>query len=100
MATRCEDAARGYDKRIENSEGATVTTHRGMRVYANSHGFSGGYESTSHSITCSVIGKSGESMQRDYWYSYGARRAASWNRPRPWAAKQRSAPWRVWARGA
>jgi len=70
MAKRCEDAARGYDKRIENSEGATIATHRGMRVYANSHGFSGGYESTSHSITCSVIGKSGESMQRDYWYSY------------------------------
>ena len=71
MATRCEDAARGYDARIENSEGATVTTHQGMRVYANSHGFSGGYASTSHSITCSVIGKAGESMQRDYWYSYG-----------------------------
>jgi PmbA protein len=71
IATRCEDAARGYDKRIENSEGATVTSHQGMRVYANSHGFSGGYASTSHSITCSVIGKAGESMQRDYWYSYG-----------------------------
>jgi len=71
MATSCEDAARGYDARIENSEGATVTSHRGMRVYANSHGFSGGYERTSHSITCSVIGKAGESMQRDYWYSYG-----------------------------
>lgn len=71
MATDCEDAARGYDARIENSEGATVTTHQGMRVYANSHGFSGGYASTSHSITCSVIGKAGESMQRDYWYSYG-----------------------------
>ena len=71
MATRCEDAARGYDARIENSEGATVTSHQGMRVYANSHGFSGGYASTTHSITCSVIGKAGESMQRDYWYSYG-----------------------------
>ena len=71
MALSCEDAARAYDPRIENSEGASVTTHRGMRVYANSHGFSGGYESTSHSLTCSVIGKTGDSMQRDYWYSYG-----------------------------
>ncbi|HLW74935.1 MAG TPA: metalloprotease PmbA [Gammaproteobacteria bacterium] len=69
VARRCEDAARGYDQRIENSEGATVTTHRGLRVYANSHGFVGGYESTSHSITCSVIGKTGDSMQRDYWYT-------------------------------
>ena len=69
IARRCEDAARGHDRRIENSEGATVTSHRGLRVYANSHGFSGGYASTSHSITCSVIGQSGESMQRDYWYT-------------------------------
>ncbi|HEX2668824.1 MAG TPA: metalloprotease PmbA [Gammaproteobacteria bacterium] len=69
MATRCEEAARAYDPRIENSEGATVTSHRGLRVYANSHGFSGGYPSTSHSLTCSVIGKAGDSMQRDYWYT-------------------------------
>ena len=69
MARRCEDAARGYDPRIDNSEGATVTSHRGLRVYANSHGFSGGYESTSQSLTCSVIGRAGEAMQRDYWYS-------------------------------
>ena len=69
IARRCEDAARGHDKRIENSEGATVTSHRGLRAYANSHGFTGGYASTSHSITCSVIGKAGESMQRDYWYT-------------------------------
>jgi PmbA protein len=69
MARRCEDAARGYDARIENSEGGSVTTHRGVRVYANSHGFLAGYPSTSYSLTCSVIGKSGESMQRDYWYT-------------------------------
>jgi len=70
MARRCEDAARAHDPRIENSEGGSVTTHRGTRVYANSHGFCAGTHSTSHSLTCSVIGKSGESMQRDYWYSY------------------------------
>jgi PmbA protein len=69
MARRCEDAARAFDQRIENSEGGSVTTHRGTRVYANSHGFAGGYPSTSYSLTCSVIGRSGESMQRDYWYT-------------------------------
>lgn len=69
IARACEDAARARDKRIENSEGATVTTHRGRRVYANSHGFMGGYASTVHSLTCSVIGKLGDSMQRDYWYT-------------------------------
>ena len=76
LARTCEDAARSFDPRIENSEGATVTTHRGHRLYANSHGFSGGYPSTSHSITCSVIGRTGESMQRDYWYSMARDRAA------------------------
>ncbi|HEY4127243.1 MAG TPA: metalloprotease PmbA [Gammaproteobacteria bacterium] len=69
MARRCEDAGRAYDARIENSEGASITTHRGMRFYANSHGFAAGQQSTSYSITCSVVGKSGDSMQRDYWYS-------------------------------
>lgn len=71
LARRCEDTARAHDPRIENSEGATVTTHRGMRVYANSHGFSGGYPSTSYSLTCSVVGRASESMQRDYWYTVG-----------------------------
>ncbi len=69
MARRCEDAARGYDARIENSEGATVTSHRGTRVYGNSHGFLGSVTGTHQSITCSVVGKAGDSMQRDYWYS-------------------------------
>ncbi|MBU6420752.1 MAG: metalloprotease PmbA [Gammaproteobacteria bacterium] len=80
IARACEDAARAHDKRIENSEGATVTTHRGRRVYANSHGFVGGYASTAHSLTCSVIGKLGDSMQRDYWYST-ARDAAELESP-------------------
>ncbi|MGB9430524.1 MAG: metalloprotease PmbA [Gammaproteobacteria bacterium] len=69
LARRCEDAARGFDPRIVNSEGATITSHQGVRVYGNSHGFMGGSESTSHSLSCAVIGRAGESLQRDYWYS-------------------------------
>lgn len=69
LARTCEAAARGHDTRITNSEGATVSSHRGLRVYGNSHGFIAGYESTSHSLSCSVIGSQGEQMQRDYWYS-------------------------------
>src|SRR5690606_15293208 len=38
LALRCEDAARGCDARIENSEGASVATSVGVRVYANTHG--------------------------------------------------------------
>lgn len=69
LAKACEDAARGYDERIGNSEGATVSTHRGLRVYGNSHGFVGGYGTTRHSISCSVIAQDGESMERDHWYT-------------------------------
>jgi PmbA protein len=69
LATACEDAARAFDRRITNSEGASVASHRGLRVYANSHGFKGGYASTSHSMSCAVLGSEGSSMQRDYWYT-------------------------------
>jgi PmbA protein len=57
------------DRRVNNSEGATVSTHRGVRVYGNSHGFLAGYPSTSHSVSCVLLAQEGEDMQRDYWYS-------------------------------
>ncbi|HET9679011.1 MAG TPA: metalloprotease PmbA [Gammaproteobacteria bacterium] len=69
IARRCEATARAYDPRIDNSEGATVTSHRGVRVYGNSHGFIGGYPASGHSISCSVVARQDQQMQRDYWYS-------------------------------
>ena len=69
LATRCETAARDKDPRIVNSEGATLNTHSGLHVYGNSHGFVGGYPSSRHSLSCAVVGKQDESMQRDYWYT-------------------------------
>ncbi|MGE5154267.1 MAG: metalloprotease PmbA, partial [Bdellovibrio bacteriovorus] len=75
MACACEDAARAFDPRIVNSEGATVETHAGLHVYGNSHGFIGGFPSTRHSLSCAVVGQEGEAMQRDYWWT-SARAAA------------------------
>jgi PmbA protein len=72
LAAECEEAPRQVDRRIENSEGGMVSTNTGMRVKANSHGFMGGYRSSYHSLSCAVIGKQGEEMQRDYW-SWSAR---------------------------
>jgi PmbA protein len=69
MAIECENTARFYDPEISNSEGASVNTHQGIRVLGNSLGFLQGYESTRHSLSCSVLAQRGESMQRDYWYS-------------------------------
>jgi PmbA protein len=67
LARRAEDAARGFDQRIANSEGASVSTEDAYRVYANSHGFVGGYPSSSHAISCSVVAQDGVELERDYW---------------------------------
>jgi PmbA protein len=69
LAIRCEDAAREYDPRIINSEGASLNSHDGLHVYGNTHGFMGGYPSSRHSLSCAVVGRQDESMQRDYWYT-------------------------------
>lgn len=73
LAIACEDAARATDPRIANSEGATVASHTGVRVYGNSHGFVGGYPWSRQTVSCSVIASQGEEMQRDYWYTTARR---------------------------
>ena len=75
LARTCEAAALAVDERINNSEGAGVSTYEGLFAYANSHGFNGGYLTSRHSLSCSVIAEQEEGMQRDYWYS-AARSAA------------------------
>lgn len=69
LAIECENAARDYNVAITNSEGASVNSHQGTRVFGNSLGFLQGYQSSRHSISCSVLAGSGDAMQRDYWYS-------------------------------
>ncbi len=69
LAAECEEAARGFDERIVNSEGASLSSHAGIQVYGNSHGFIGGYPSTRHGLSCAVVGQHEGSMQRDYWWT-------------------------------
>ncbi|ARO86376.1 metalloprotease PmbA [Nitrosospira lacus] len=69
LAQACEAAAFSVDKRITNSEGASVSLNESQFVYANSLGFMGGYPSSRHSISCAVIASHDDTMQRDYWYS-------------------------------
>lgn len=70
LAQDCESVARAVDSRITNSEGASVSTYEGMFAYANSNGFNGGYASSRHGLSCSVIADDGDdNMQRDYWYT-------------------------------
>ena len=68
-ARECEQAALDTDARIVNSEGATVNVHEAQFVFANSLGFVGGYPTSRHSLSCSVIAEQDDAMERDYWYS-------------------------------
>lgn len=65
-ALACEAAGLGGEG-ITNSEGASVNTARGVRVYGNSHGFIHGSVGTIHGMGCGLIAGQGETMQRDFW---------------------------------
>lgn len=64
-----EKTALSFDKKISNSEGANFSTSNNLFVQANSNGFIGGFPSSRHTISCSVIAKDSSGMQRDYSYS-------------------------------
>jgi len=64
-----EAAALAVDKRITNSEGASVSTNDADFIFANSRGFSGGFPTSRSSIGVGVIAEDGDGMQRDYWYT-------------------------------
>ena len=69
IAKTCENSAFAYDKKITNSDGATLASFEGFKVYGNSHGQLVGYPSSRHSISCAVIATDGDDMQRDYAYT-------------------------------
>jgi PmbA protein len=69
IARRAEAAALGIDKRITNSEGATVSTYDTDFVLANSLGFLDGFPNSKASIGVGVVAEDKAGMQRDYWYT-------------------------------
>ena len=69
LAQRCEAAAFDVDRRITNSEGASVRAQQSHFVCANTRGFIGGYPYSRHTISVSPIAGRGANMQRDDWYS-------------------------------
>jgi len=64
-----EAAALQADKRISNSEGASVSAQQSHFFSAHTRGFRGGYASSRHSLSVSPIAGKGNDMQRDAWYS-------------------------------
>ena len=70
LCAECEQAALDQDPRVDNSDGALLSTWSGVHVYGNSHGFIGGWPSSQHSLSCTVIARDKQgNMQRDGWYS-------------------------------
>jgi len=69
IARRCEQAAFDVSPLVKNSEGASVSAQTAHFVSANSLGFTGGFATSRHYVSCSVIAGEGEDMQRDDWYT-------------------------------
>lgn len=69
LACECENRALSKDKRIIHSEGVTLSTNQGWHAYGNSLGFIGAFPSTRHDMSCVLVGKNGNEMQRDHDYT-------------------------------
>lgn len=67
-AASAEDAARAH-RGITNSEGADAGWGYSTIALATSHGFSGGYKTSSFSVSVAVVAGEGTGMERDYDYA-------------------------------
>lgn len=69
IAKRTEAAALAVDKRITNSEGATVSAFDSDFMLANTFGFCAGYPASKAYVSAAVVAEDASGMQRDYWYT-------------------------------
>jgi PmbA protein len=68
IARACEAAGFAVDRRLTNSEGATISTQGSHFIYGNSLGFLDGFPSTRHGVWCALVAGKNDEMQRDDWY--------------------------------
>ena len=71
LAKACEEAGFAVDRRLTNSEGATISTQESHFIYGNTLGFLGGYPGSRHGVWCALIAGRNDVMQRDDWYETG-----------------------------
>lgn len=69
MALVMESTARSVDPRLTNSDGASVSTNSHTFAYGNSHDFLATMSTTTHSLSCVMVGSQDGKMQRDGYYS-------------------------------
>jgi len=67
MARSAEEAARGADPRITNSEGSVCSTTVNKTILVTSAGFAGEYRRTTCALTVAPIAKEGGQMQVAAW---------------------------------
>ncbi len=68
LAKACEAAGFAVDRRLDNSEGASVSTQESRFVYGNTLGFLEGFPGSRHGMWCGLIAGKNDEMQRDDWY--------------------------------
>jgi PmbA protein len=73
LAQQGEQAARQFDRRVTNSEGAICTRVMGATAFASSAGFSGGYRGTSFSLVVAPICDDADGKKRNGHYWTGSR---------------------------
>ncbi|WP_322797014.1 TldD/PmbA family protein [Tepidiforma sp.] len=70
IARACEAAALAADRRVTNTDGASLSTRVADIALANSHGFEGTYPATSISLVVEAIADDAEGKKRNgYWYT-------------------------------
>jgi len=70
MARTCEAAALSEDRRITNTDGASLSARVGEVALANSLGFASSYPATSLSLVVEVMADDDDGKKRNaYWYS-------------------------------
>ncbi|MBS1809009.1 MAG: TldD/PmbA family protein [Acidobacteria bacterium] len=67
IAQACEAAARTYDPRITNSEGARCSTTLGKMLLVTSSGFTGEYRGSNCGLMVAPIARDGDQMQLGGW---------------------------------
>lgn len=82
LASQAEQVALKYDKRIIRTEGGKFNSYFTTKVFGNSHGMLQSYNSSQHSLFCSVIAASNDNMEQNYAYtlnrSFKNLRSAEW----------------------
>ena len=69
MTVACEKTALQQDPRIQSSQGVSLSTIDVFYVYANTHGFTGSYWKSEHSMQCALLAREKKQIQQDEEYT-------------------------------